>query len=213
MQCVSKYFYFKEIHNGCQKRTMQICNPNSPNYPLVKVELCHLTYIMSEFTFYFQVFNFICCFTYRIMNYPLYIEKNADIEESPIHGNRIVDLAYVLSWSIKLQYEHSQKCTSGRLYVDKEIRKNLGLVSRIVFKCTMCSSISEYFTEDPKRKKSTINYGAVWGTMATGSTYGHLEELLSCIDIPPMPDKYFYNIENDLGAVSVFLYIVGMKCL
>jgi hypothetical protein len=44
---------------------------------------------------------------------------------------------YVLQWSIDLQYNHSKICTYGKVYVHKDKRKNKGLVSTIVFKCTM----------------------------------------------------------------------------
>lgn len=92
-----------------------------------------------------------------------------------ISGNRIVELEYVLNWAITLQYEHSKICSGGRLYIHKEVRKHKGLTSAVIFNCTQCSAIIQHETENPNKPVSEINYGAVWGTMATGSTCGHLE--------------------------------------
>lgn len=103
-----------------------------------------------------------------------------------------------------MQYKHSKICTGGKLYVASERRRGKGLVSTITFKCTVCEAVLEYDTENPKNNVSAINYGAVWGTLATGSSYTHMEEFFSCLDIPVMSDSMFYEIENEIGKVSVF---------
>lgn len=120
-------------------------------------------------------------------------------------GHRIVDLGFVLKWAISLQYRHSKHC-DGTLYPYKEESRGLGLVSYIKFKCTLCDVIVVHPTEDPNKHVSHINVGAVWGTLATGSTYSHLEEQLACMDIPPIPKKMFIDIENSLGEVSGEVY-------
>lgn len=135
------------------------------------------------------------------MSHDLEYEK-VPKEPDVISGNRIVELGYVLKWAVNLQYEHSKICTGGQLYIKKEITKNKGLTSSIIFNCTQCDAIIQHDTEDPNKPVSEINYGAVWGAMATGSTCGHLEELCSCLDIPSMSDNMFYDIENKIGAVS-----------
>lgn len=135
------------------------------------------------------------------MNHPLCLEKAEDTPPSLMSGNRIVELGYVLDWAMKLQYEHSKICTLGRLSIMEEIRKSMGLVSTIVFHCSMCPRRYTFNTENPERPVSLINTGAVWGTLATGSTYSHLSELLACMDIPPMPDRQFSNIESSIGEV------------
>jgi len=140
----------------------------------------------------------------------LYSIENEQIEieiipkqESAIQGNRIVELGYVLDWAIKLQYKHSKKCTLGMLSVKEEKRRGTGLTSTIVFHCNMCSEIISFQTEDPTRPKSKINVGAVWGTLANGTSYEHLNELLSCMDIPNMNRPMFYDLENELGKVII----------
>ncbi|KAB0802471.1 hypothetical protein PPYR_04657 [Photinus pyralis] len=83
--------------------------------------------------------------------------------------------------------------------VKEEVRWGTGLISKIIFKCTACPNEYSYFTEDPKKERSKINFGAVWGTLAVGSTYGHLEEFLSVIDVPPLTLYKFKQIENELA--------------
>lgn len=74
----------------------------------------------------------------------------------------------MLDWALNLQFNHAKTCTSGQLYVVKENRKAQGLLSTIVFNCTMCSAIFEFHTENHNKTVSDINYGAVWGTLSTG---------------------------------------------
>lgn len=122
-------------------------------------------------------------------------------EPSPITGNRIVELGFVLDWALELQYKHSKFCTLGRICTKKEIRKS-GLVSTIIFNCTVCDKEYRCDTENPERPVSLINTGAVWGTLASGSSHTHMSELLSCMDIPTMSEALFYKLENELGEVS-----------
>ncbi|KAJ8911759.1 hypothetical protein NQ315_008811, partial [Exocentrus adspersus] len=98
----------------------------------------------------------------QIEAHQLEIEVNPP-EESPIQGNRIVELGYVLQWAVGLQYNHSKICTHGKLNVAEELNR------------------------------------ALWGTLATGSSYEHMKEFLSCMDIPPMNKSMFYDMEAELG--------------
>lgn len=84
----------------------------------------------------------------------------------------------------------------------EEVRRGRGLASTIIFQCNSCTTTYHFDTENPTREKSLINVGAVWGTLASGSSYQTLNELLSCMDIPVMPPKLFYEIENELGKVT-----------
>lgn len=105
---------------------------------------------------------------------------------------------------MNLQYNHSKICTLGQIYIKSEVRQNHGLVSKIVFGCTMCQKVYTFETENPDRHVSLINTGAVWGIMSTGSTYGQLTELLSCMDIPTMPANMFYRMEKEMEEVNFF---------
>ncbi|VEN51461.1 unnamed protein product, partial [Callosobruchus maculatus] len=135
-----------------------------------------------------------------INNYPLEYEyeKVEDEDLDVLQG--IVDLKYVLQWAIDLQVQHSKTCTVGKLKIKEENRLNLGLVSCITFKCNYCDVEIKKYTENPN-VKSPINYGAVWGTLSTGSTISHLKEQLAMMKIPPMPYSMFQKSENDLALV------------
>lgn len=134
-----------------------------------------------------------------IMAHELYYEQEKLPMNNNITGNRVVNLNYVLNWAFTMQRQHFARCP-GVLEITEEIRRGTGLVSCIVFKCNICSREYKQYTEDPD-KISTINYGAVWGTLASGSTFGHLEELMSVMDIPPMTFYTFKKIEGELAEV------------
>lgn len=133
------------------------------------------------------------------MEHELHVER----EKLPnvIEGHRIVDLNYVLSWALPAQKMHSRICTQGTLLPVREENRGTGLVSTITLACNTCDKQYKYTTENPTRKPSKINTGAVWGTLATGSTYGHLLEFLSVLNIPPFTYHLFSNIENCLGEL------------
>lgn len=126
--------------------------------------------------------------------------------EKTIAGNRIVNLGYVLQWATKLQYNHAKKCSAGILYPFKEINRGLGLVSYIEFRCTMCDEEIVHSTENPNKVASEINIGCVWGTLSTGSTYGHTEELFSAMNIPPLNKYMHYKLEGTLEKVCIYKY-------
>lgn len=119
--------------------------------------------------------------------------------ECKVTGNRIVDIGFLLERTIELAEKHARSCTSGKLSIDQETRS--GLFSTFMYKCNMCDKTMTCSTEDPK--KPSINTGAVWGTLASGSTYKHTEELLSVMNIPPLSNKMFYVIQEDLSKVYV----------
>ncbi|KAK4876094.1 hypothetical protein RN001_012516 [Aquatica leii] len=50
---------------------------------------------------------------------------------------------------------------------------------------------------------SKINYGIVWGSLSSGSTYAHTAELLSVMDIPPISYYLYHKIENELTWKNV----------
>lgn len=107
-----------------------------------------------------------------------------------------------------LQSDHNKKCTGGRLEHFHENRN--GLVSTFTYKCNMCDKEFSFSTEDPHgKKKSVINTAAVWGTLSTGSTYAHLSEFLSVLDIPRLPSRIYFKIQRDLGFVS-FVTLLGV---
>lgn len=109
---------------------------------------------------------------------------------------------------MNIQANHSKHC-SGTLYPSKDSPVGLGLVRAIQFKCSKCDVCFEKFTEDLQKPRSAINTGAVWGCLATGGTYSHLEEQLACLQIPPISKRVFYETENELGKVLICYVIFG----
>lgn len=135
----------------------------------------------------------------RINEHELTVEKQE--EDKNISGYRIVDVDFLLKNSMFLQSNHNQKCTGGTLQYVHE--KRSGLVSTFTYKCNMCNKEFSFATEDPQKKtKSVVNTAAVWGTLSTGSTYAHLSEFLSVLDIPRLTRNMFYELQRNLGFVS-----------
>lgn len=118
------------------------------------------------------------------------------------HGYRIVDIHHLMSNAMRLQINHNKSCTGGRLEYFEEKRN--GLISSFLYKCNVCEKEVVLETEPTTTpsKKNTLNYAAVWGTLATGSCYAHLQELLSVMDVPPLPRKMFFEHQRELGSVS-----------
>ena len=133
------------------------------------------------------------------MNHTLTIETDTNSNEHKVNGNRIVQIDYYTEGIIKITRQHSRICVFGNLIMHKEVKR--GLTSKIVFKCNMCNREEFVYTEDPKKEKSIINVGAVWGTLAVGSTYKHLDDFLGVNNIPSMPNSLFYSIQDELSEV------------
>lgn len=131
------------------------------------------------------------------MNHDLDVERIHDEENGILNGRRIVDLKYVLNWSLKLQKIHSRKCTSGQLELSEE--KHIGLMSKIVFKCDLCSEVVEKYTEEPD-KINNINSAMTWGTLSTGTSYSRIKEFLAVLQVPCLNYKMFHKIEMDLST-------------
>lgn len=130
------------------------------------------------------------------------IEPSAEANPT-ISGNRIVELGYVIEKVLSIQAVHLKSCTLASIHFHKEIQKVTGLVSLIELKCSTCDKIFPFETENPE--KQIINAAMVWGTLASGSSYLHTNELLSSVDIPPMPQKIFSEYEQFLSEVSMFI--------
>jgi len=76
----------------------------------------------------------------------------------------------------------------------------VGLSSSFIFQCNICHETETIHSESPTEKK--VNKAAVWGALSTGSTYSHMNEFFSVLDIPPMNGNMFFETQRDLGHVS-----------
>ncbi|KAF2903606.1 hypothetical protein ILUMI_02577 [Ignelater luminosus] len=79
---------------------------------------------------------------------------------------------------LKIQSKHNAKCTRGSLELTSERRNG----------------------EDSLKQKPVMNSAAVWETLSTGSTYAHLSEVLSVMDIPAVSKNEFFSIQRNLGT-------------
>lgn len=113
-------------------------------------------------------------------------------------GFRVIDIDWFLKTTLTVQTRHNQICTGGRLLFTKEVKQ--GLKSTFILRCNACEKLVSLFSEDPN-KKSIANKAAVWGTLATGSTYTHSAELFSVLDIPFLSPNTFYGIQTELSEV------------
>lgn len=133
------------------------------------------------------------------MEHKLSIENVSPTKTFTVEGNRVVNLQYVLDWAMNLQLHHLSECTLGKMKLIDEKRNGMGLVSSLLFQCDVCKKVVTHFTDEIHNHKSVINVGAVWGTLSTGNTYTHLEELFACLDIPVMSYRTFHSIEQELS--------------
>lgn len=124
----------------------------------------------------------------------------AEEYQPTLDGYRIVNIDYFFRKTITLQTNHSRKCTAGNLVIDSE--KQCGLSSTFTLKCSACDMIFTLSNEEPGAEKQVLNKAAVWGTLASGGSYSHLAELLSCLEIPTVTGNMFFDIQRNLGTVS-----------
>lgn len=131
-----------------------------------------------------------------IIAHELCIEKEKPIPNNVISGNRLVNLQYVIEWSMKLQVEHAKRCTVGQMKLIGEHQH--GLTSTLVFQCDFCDYKVKKCTQKPT-EENDINIRATWATIATGNTYTPTNEILSVMNVPNMSYEKFHGIEESLG--------------
>lgn len=114
-----------------------------------------------------------------------------------LNGYRIVDIHHFLQKSMNIQYDHSKKCTGGRISFRSERFK--GIVSWMTFGCTECDQTWILSTEPSNNP--TLNKAFVWGTLTSGSYYAQTSHLLSIMDVHIMSSKLFRTTERVLGNI------------
>ncbi|KAI4454197.1 hypothetical protein MML48_10g00004287 [Holotrichia oblita] len=134
----------------------------------------------------------------NILRHKLYVEHGAGDDSKTIIGNRIVDIHYSLTETLKVQYNHSKQCTNGLLKPFYEKKK--GLASVITLKCTFCEKLYIIHTHEPAPDgSSAINIMFVWSTLSSGSTYTQSRDILTGLDIFPLTSDLFLKIQDKLG--------------
>jgi hypothetical protein len=66
--------------------------------------------------------------------------------------------------------------------------------------------VTNVYQYEPKKPQMIPNLLSLlllcWETLATGSSYAHLVERLSILDIPPLSERHFFDTQGRLGFVS-----------
>ena len=79
-----------------------------------------------------------------------------------------------------------------------------GMASILAYKCSGCGENISFATSSkvdiPSGGKYwTCNVAAVWGQMATGGGFNHLEESMSILGVPVMSKQSFIATEKTIG--------------
>lgn len=92
----------------------------------------------------------------------------------------MVDIAYLFK-SIQSIRHNAFDCTFSNLKIVNE-KKN-GFFSTFVFKCNMCGTTENIYSEDPERKGFSINTAVTSAILNTGQGYSQLEEFCGILDM------------------------------
>uniref|UniRef100_A0A1X7VKX9 Mutator-like transposase domain-containing protein n=1 Tax=Amphimedon queenslandica TaxID=400682 RepID=A0A1X7VKX9_AMPQE len=101
-------------------------------------------------------------------------------------GCRIINLSNLKDFTKNIS-EHSAVC-GGEVVLNGEIATN-GLASILVAQCRLCNLKIDFPTSSKAsgitgNKRWECNLSAVWGQMATGGGYNHLQESLGSLGVP-----------------------------
>lgn len=126
----------------------------------------------------------------------LYLEKENDPYD--VVGYRIVDLNYIFGWITQLTLLHSRFCKQCKLIIYDE--KCEAMISTLVIMCSTCKSFFSGKSENPANKYS-IRKSLVWGTIGSGQTHKHTEELFAHLDMPFISNHTFNKDLEELHHV------------
>lgn len=110
-------------------------------------------------------------------------------------GNRIVQLDYVLQWSLQLVSAHSKDCPEPRIRVNDWYDASMN--TTVQLECTTCGKLFLRQSEDPMCPNK-IRRSLVVGTLTSGGTHSSTGELLAAADIPWICFKSFIKDEENL---------------
>ncbi|XP_060858281.1 uncharacterized protein LOC132935681 [Metopolophium dirhodum] len=121
-------------------------------------------------------------------------------EEYILQGRRMVDIAFLFK-AIQSIRHNTFDCTFSDLKIIKE-KKN-GFFSTFVFKCKICGTIENIYSEDPERKGFSINTAVTSAILNTGQGYSQLEEFCGILDMYCMSLPTYQNIHEQVSQ-SIF---------
>lgn len=176
------------------------------NFPTV-LSVHFLANYSEIFVFFDRIqFNKISNSKYRVdhLFYQRFVEDldciadNVDEAWNRLKRNRVVDLDYVLRWSLTFGAKHGSTCKAANFVLVNEL--NASMVSTVTFECTTCGRLFQGKTEDP-RQEHQIRRSLVVGTLLSGGTHATTGELLAASDVPWISFKTFLKDEEDLDVI------------
>ncbi|XP_071652583.1 uncharacterized protein [Temnothorax longispinosus] len=140
-----------------------------------------------------------------IENSTLVIEKGGTdtgriAEHEPV-GRRIIDPAFYLKELHRTFDNHKYKTTFQCSFEDWTCVKSrrLGLLTQFFFKCQMCNSEDNFWSEPVKSDEILdTNRAAVAGTITVGIGYAQLEELCAAMNISCMAEHTYIKYREEL---------------
>lgn len=119
------------------------------------------------------------CFFFQVQ------DKNFNIE-----GRRIVDIAYFLNQLVKISTHASLfNCKLSNLQSVEEVQ--MGLNSKIFFKCNMCMETFCIFTCEDVKDDMNVTDSMVSGIVTIGAGFSNLQELTAVVGIPCMSSRQY----------------------
>ena len=107
-----------------------------------------------------------------------------------MEGNRIVSLT-LLGEYIRTLTQHAEQCKSQINFLEDS--QHQGLASTLVLQCLECKQLFRCHTSKMvvcnEENHYATNTGAVLAQIATGGGASHVEEQLSCVNVPALSQR------------------------
>lgn len=126
-----------------------------------------------------------------------YLTKKKNHAWVPLEGHRLVDMNYLLSWSLKLSVYHAKECPKVDLYPLQETYAKHAMTMRVIIKCGGCGArfAGHYTNPDDENQ---LAKAVVVGTLLTGQSYSSIAGFLAFLGIKMMSEFSFYKLEPQL---------------
>lgn len=116
-----------------------------------------------------------------------------DDEWQSISGRRLVDIDHYLRCIFGLFTIHLQLCPTPDFIIVEESYR--AMISTVLIKCKTCDKLYTVNSENTNTHHSTKK-AAVWGTLASGSSFAHTEELFAYMGVPFMSFQTYQKTEH-----------------
>ena len=152
---------------------------------------------------------------------PSHEADTASIHNPAATDSRIINIG-LLNEHLKEIAAHAATCQSYQSKVESLSLDDTmligeaahhGMASILAYKCSGCGENISFATSSKvdilsNGKYWTCNVAAVWGQMATGGGFNHLEEPMSILGVPVMSKQSFITTEKQLeNSSGIYLMI------